>query len=336
MPFDPIAFTRQLVDIPSITGDEAVCGEILLRELTALGLDARRMIVAEQPGPRFNVLATWPAAPNPQVVFSTHFDTVPPFIPSWEDDTNIYGRGSCDAKGILATQVAACVRLHEEGLATGLLFVVDEESQSEGARLANQHSIGSRYLINGEPTDNRLGLASKGTLLVELIAEGHAGHSAYPEMFTSAIEKLLDALERVRKIALPVELDAGPTTGNIGLISGGKASNVIPDHASATLLYRLVGQSAALRRDIEAACAGLVTVNFVRESPYIRLKTFPGLPTMIAAFTTDIPKLTHWGEPLLIGPGSIHVAHTKNEFLAKAELLAAVDIYCDLARRLSL
>ncbi len=334
--FNPVAFTRQLVDIPSITGDEAACGEFLLRELATLGLDTRRMEVDANPAhPRFNVLATWPGHPEPAIVFSTHFDTVPPFLGSSEDDANVYGRGSCDAKGILAAQVAACLRLHDEGLATGLLFVVDEESQSEGARVANKLPIGSKFLINGEPTDNRLGLASKGTLLVELVAEGRAAHSAYPELGESAIEKLLDALARVRDMALPVEPEAGLTTGNIGLIEGGRASNVIPDHAKATLLYRLVGDATQLRRDIETACEGLVRVNFVRETPYIRMKTFPGLPTMVAAFTTDIPKLTNWGEPLLIGPGSIHVAHTRNEFLAKAELLAAVDIYCDLARRLS-
>ena len=335
---DPIALTRRLVDIESITGNEAAVGEFLLHELAALGLASQKMPVPFPPDieaagrERFNVYAA--SAPRPEIVFSTHMDTVPPFFPSREDDCRIYGRGSCDAKGIMAAQIAAALRLREQGLAVGLLYVVGEERDSLGAWTANQHSPRPRFLINGEPTENRLGIASKGSLRVQLTASGRMAHSAYPELGESAIDKLIDTLQRLRAMTLPVNPEVGPTTLNIGTLEGGRAPNVIPDFASAQLQYRLVGPAAQLRRDIEDAVFDLAQAEFVLEIPFITLRTIPGLPTMVAAFTTDIPRLTHWGEPLLIGPGSIHVAHTDAEYIDKAELLQAVELYCQIARGL--
>jgi acetylornithine deacetylase len=215
-----------------------------------------------------------------------------------------------------------------------LLFVVDEERDSQGASVANEHSPQSRFLINGEPTDNRLGLASKGSLHVELTASGRMAHSAYPELGESAIEKLLDALQRLRAMSLPVHPEVGPTTLNIGFVEGGRAPNVIPDFARAHLQYRLVGPSGPLRHEIENAVGNLAKADFVLEIPFLSLRSVGDLPTMVAAFTTDIPRLTNWGEPLLIGPGSIHVAHTDHEFLEKAELLRAQELYCQIARML--
>src|SRR5205823_2881736 len=285
---------------------------------------------------RFDVFATWPDHPNPAVVFSTHMDTVPPFIPSSEDEHKIYGRGSCDAKGIIAAQVAAAERLRQQEVYVGLLFVVGEERDSLGAKVANDHAPSQcRFLVNGEPTDNRVATASKGSLRVELVARGKMAHSAYPELGESAIEKLLAALERVRKIPLPKDPDVGPCTMNIGIIEGGRAPNVIPDHARAHLLYRLVGPSEELKKQITAAAAAdLAEAQFVLDIPFLKLHAPDGLPTMIAAFTTDIPALTGWGSPLLVGPGSIHVAHTEREFVSKKELQEAVDLYVVIARKL--
>ncbi len=331
---DAITLTRQLVDIESISGNEAAVGNYLCGELCRIGYQTLRMPVE---GDRFNVYATVAEQPNPTVVFSTHMDTVPPFIPSSEDAARIYGRGSCDAKGIIAAQIAAAERLRQQGIYVGLLFVVGEERDSLGAKVANEYTASqpehrSKYLVNGEPTENRIALASKGTLRVEVTASGRMAHSAYPELGESAIDKLLVALARLRAMALPSNREIGPCTLNIGLIEGGRAPNVIPDYAHADLLYRLVGPTEDLRRQILETAGDSVKVEFPLELPFLRLRTVDGLPTMIAAFTTDIPRLTNWGEPLLIGPGSIHVAHTEGEFIEKKQLAEAIDLYCAIAK----
>ena len=328
---DLVALTRRLVDIESISGNERAVGEFLLAHLSSLGYSAAKMEVLPE---RFNVYASVPGR-KPDVAFSTHMDTVPPFIPSSEDRENIYGRGSCDAKGIIAAQTAAAERLRHEGAITpALLFVVGEERDSQGARVANQHAPGSRFLINGEPTENRIATASKGTLRVELVARGRMAHSAYPELGESAIDKLLDALQRLRSMDLPTNAEVGPSTLNIGVIEGGRAPNVVPDFARAHLLYRLVGPSDELKRRIIEAVGNRTEVHFVLEIPFMRLRTVDGIPTMVAAFTTDVPGLSNWGEPVLLGPGSIHVAHTEREYLAKRQLHEAVELYCKVARKL--
>jgi len=329
---DPIRFTRELVDIESITGNEAQVGDFLATRLSTLGFNVQKGPVERH---RFNVLALSPEQPKPPVVFSTHMDTVPPHIPSWEDDRRIYGRGTCDAKGIIAAMTEAALRLRGERIHPGLLFVVGEERDSLGAMIANEHPIGNKFLVNGEPTENTVALASKGTLRVELIAEGRMAHSAYPELGDSAIDKLIEALYRMRKMHLPQDPEVGPSTLNIGVIEGGRAPNVIADHARAQMLIRLVGSSDEIKRNIIDALRGLVRVEFPLEIPFVKLRTFRSLPTMVAAFTTDIPKLSNWGEPVLIGPGSIHVAHTEKEFIEKEQLMRAVDIYCQIGRELS-
>jgi acetylornithine deacetylase len=320
------------VDIESISGNEAAVGNYLYGELCRLGYQTRKMAVE---GDRFNVYATSHEQPEPVIVFSTHMDTVPPFIPSSEDAGRIYGRGSCDAKGIIAAQVAASERLHKENIHVGLLFVVGEERDSLGAKVANDHApAGCKFLINGEPTENHIALASKGTLRVEVTATGRMAHSAYPELGESAIDKLIPALTRLRAMPLPSDPEIGPCTLNIGLIEGGRAPNVIPDYAHADLLFRLVGPTKELREQILATAGDQVKITFPLELPFLRLRTVDGLPSMIAAFTTDIPKFTQWGEPLLIGPGSIHVAHTDGEFIEKKQLADAIDLYCKIAKQL--
>jgi acetylornithine deacetylase len=333
---DAITLTRQLVDIESISGNEAAVANYLYGELCRIGYQTRKIPVEAD---RFDVYATSIEQPNPEVVFSTHMDTVPPFISSSEDAARIYGRGSCDAKGIVAAQIAASERLRREGIYVGLLFVVGEERDSLGAKVANeyaanQHGHACKYLINGEPTENRIALASKGTLRVEVTAAGRMAHSAYPELGESAIDKLIPALARLRGMPLPTDQEIGPCTLNIGLIEGGRAPNVIPDYAHADLLYRLIGPSQDLRKQILETAGDQVKITFPLEIPFLRLRTIDGLPTMIAAFTTDIPALTNWGQPLLVGPGSIHVAHTDREFIDKQQLAEAIDLYCTIAKQL--
>jgi acetylornithine deacetylase len=327
---DVVSLTRQLVDIESISGNEGAVGNALAEELRGLGYNVQRMAVE---GERANVYATSAQEPNPAVVFSTHMDTVPPFIPSSEDDTRVCGRGSCDAKGIIAAQVAASEVLKKEGIYVGLLFLVGEERDSRGAKVANQQANSCKFLINGEPTENRVAIASKGALRVQLTATGKMAHSAYPELGESAIDKLVEALHRLRAMPLPSDPEIGSCTLNVGTIEGGRAPNVISDHARAQLLYRLIGPTEQLRHDILATVGDLAKVEFTLEIPFVRLRTFEGLPTLVAAFTTDIPALSNWGQPLLLGPGSIHVAHTEGEYVEKKQLREAVELYCAVARK---
>jgi acetylornithine deacetylase/succinyl-diaminopimelate desuccinylase-like protein len=324
---NPVALTRQLIDIESITGNEGAVSRFLAGYLEGLGYAVELMPVE---GERYNLYARPANVDTPPLVFSTHTDTVPPFLPSREDADNIYGRGACDAKGIIAAQIAACQRLCATGKPAGMLFVAGEERDSLGAIVANQNPRGSRFLVNGEPTDNRIALASKGALRVEVTAQGKMAHSAYPELGESAIDKLLDALHALRRMPLPTNPEVGPSTMNIGIIEGGRATNVIPDFAKAQLLYRLVGPSDGLRKAIVDAVDSLASVEFVLDIPYMRFLTVPGITTMTASFTTDIPKLTAWGEPVLLGPGSILVAHTDQEFLAKSELMQAIELYVQI------
>jgi len=328
---DLFKLTRRLIDIESITPNESAVGDFLVDELRRRNFDAQKMAVE---GARANVLATSPENPRPEVFFSTHMDTVPPFIASSEDDKRIYGRGACDAKGIIAAQIMAAEKLRHEGVFAGLLFLVGEERDSIGAKAANKQPLGARFMINGEPTENKLALASKGALHVEIVARGKMAHSAYPELGESAIDKLVEALHRLHAMKLPEDPEVGPCTKNVGSIQGGRAPNVISDFAKADLFYRLIGPADSLRREIMEAVGTLAEVRFTRETPFLRLRTLDGLPTMVAAFTTDIPALTNWGEPLLLGPGSIHVAHTEGEFVEKAQLAEAVEIYCSMAKSL--
>ena len=335
---DPIGLTRQLCEIESTTYQEGKIGDFLTRFLSAQGWEVEKTPVPQplesaSTGPRWNVYAGIPGK-APELVFSTHMDTVPPYISFSEDDEYMYGRGVSDAKGIIAAQVAAATALREAGFSVGMLFVSGEERDSAGAKAANAAPKGSRFLINGEPTDNRLALASKGALRAVFRATGKMAHSAYPELGDSAVHKLVQVLGRVLEIPLPSLEDVGPGTLNIGQINGGHAPNVIADHAEAQVLVRLVGDSAPVRAALIEACAGQADVDFTLEIPFVRMRAVEGLPTMIAKFTTDIPQLSNWGEPLLLGPGSIHVAHTPHERLAKKELLEAVDLYIKVGKQL--
>ncbi len=342
MAIDAIELTRRLVNIPSTTYHEGACGEFLCEFLAGEGWEIERMPVpkpaagtpgAEGGSERFNVYASMPGV-TPEVVFSTHFDTVPPYFGCTEDEEFLYGRGTCDAKGILAAQVAAAEQLREAGVKVGLLFVVGEERDSAGAKVANENPRGSRFLINGEPTDNRLALATKGALRVEMRAHGRMAHSAYPELGESAIDKLVESLSDVLKLKLPVVDEIGETTVNIGLISGGRAPNVISDAAEAHLLVRTVGPSEDVKNAIEGVVAGRCQVDYSLDLNFVQMRRVGSLPTMVAKFATDIPSLTSWGEPFLLGPGSIHVAHTNGEKIAKAELLECVRLYVELAHGL--
>jgi acetylornithine deacetylase len=321
--------TRELIDIPSVTGDELAVGQYLSEYLEGLGYHVEKQEISSN---RFNVLATTEAPPR--VVFSTHMDTVPPFIGSSEDDEFIYGRGSCDAKGIIAAQIFAAERLRGDGVNdVGLLFTVDEELSSHGAQAANKHPLARecQFLINGEPTDSRLAIGTKGSVRVFITTEGRAAHSAYPEAGESAIEKLLDILGRIRGCHWPEDSFFGTTTCNIGVISGGTRPNVIPDHARAELQIRLGIDIEHVKRVLEDAVETRGQLEYASAHNPVRLVTVPGFDECVVRFTTDIPYLSQWGKPLLLGPGSILDAHTDEEKISKRELEDAVKLYVRLA-----
>jgi acetylornithine deacetylase len=326
---DLFELTKSLVNMASVTGHERACAEFVKGYLVELGFQAQLMPVSRD---RSNVFATWG---KPDIVLSTHLDTVPPFFPAHEDADHIYGRGSCDAKGILAAQVSAAERLKKDGVEDfALLFLVGEETVSDGAREANLHPQGSRYIINGEPTDNKLVIGSKGILRIDMRARGKMAHSAYPYLGVNAIDKLLDVLADIRKIPLPVSPTLGPSTMNIGVITGGRAANVVPDEAVAQILIRIVEDSEPLRRKIIDLIAGRCELDFVRDTPLLFMERLDGYETDVVAFSTDLPSLTNWGRPLLLGPGSISMAHTERECVRKADLVAAADLYNRLVRDL--
>ena len=332
MAVDVLRLTRELIDIPSVTGEEFQIGTSLAELLNRLGYHVELQDVSPE---RSNIIAT--TAARPRVVLSTHMDTVPPFITSSEDDEFIYGRGACDAKGIIAAQIAAAEKLRIAGSnELGLLFTVDEEVTSAGAKVANHHPVAEscEYLINGEPTDNRLAIGTKGSLQAVIRTEGRAEHSAYPEEGESAIEKLLDILDEVRKVDWPGDELFGDTTCNIGVLAGGTRANVIPSGAEATLQIRLAVESGLASDLLNRAIDNRAAVDYKSVHDPIRLLEIDGFEQMIARFTTDIPYLSNWGEPLLIGPGSILVAHTSGEKVLKSDLIAAVDLYVDLVRTL--
>ena len=326
-PLTQIRLTRELIDIDSTTGREGDAGAFIAGTLRGLGYDVTEQPVADG---RFNIIARVGA---PVVVLSTHFDCVPPFFASSEEHGRLYGRGSCDAKGTLMAQIAAVERLRASGeTRVGLLFVVGEERGSDGAKAANEAASGSRFLINGEPTDNRLGAATRGVYRARLIAQGRAAHSSLPALGISAIDKLVDALMALRTVQWPVDPDLGETFYTVGLIKGGIAPNVISPEAEAELMFRTVGAYEPVRELIEAHAGQLISVEDVLVVPPVKMQSLDGFESTVFSFTTDIPLLARWGAPLLLGPGSVTVAHTADEHVAIPELHRAVDLYEKLAQ----
>lgn len=330
---DVFQFTRKLMEIESISWNEGAAGRWLRDYLADAGFEVTTQPVSDD---RVNVYAR---RGDPLVTFSSHIDTVPPFISFSEDERNIYGRGACDAKGVVAAQVFAAQRLKEEGFSDfGMLYVVGEEDGSDGAKVANSIPNRNRYLINGEPTESQQALASKGALRLVIETKGKTAHSAYPELGESAIEKLLDVLNDIRRADWPTDAQLGATTYNIGTISGGRKANVVPDLAAGELMFRTVNHPDELLKMIIDVVGARAEVKPGFWLPPIHLHTVKGvdLPTTVVRFGTDIPCLTGWGTPLLFGPGSIHDAHTAHEYIAKQDLLNAVETYAQMARTLLL
>ena len=325
--------TRRLIDTPSVSGEEGEVGRFLASHLSSLGYEVSAQEIAPN---RANVFARVPGSAA-RVVLSTHMDTVPPHISSSEDAEFVNGRGACDAKGIIAAQIMAAEQLRAEGVGgVGLLFTVDEELGSLGARAADRLEAARdcRFLVNGEPTDNRLAVGTKGSLRVRLRAEGRAAHSAYPEHGESAVEKLLDVFAGIRAFRWPSDPFFGETTCNIGTVAGGTRPNIIPASAEAELQFRLVTPAGEIKEMLGRVVAGRARVEHMSENDPLRLTEVEGFEQVVVRFTTDIPYLKNWGAPVLLGPGSILDAHTDGERVRKGELVEAVSLYKRLARTL--
>jgi acetylornithine deacetylase len=326
---DALELTRQLIRIESISGNEANLVNFLADYLDRLGFEVE---LQEAEPNRPNLYAR---RGEPDVVLSTHTDTVPPYVELREDDEHIYGRGACDTKGLMAAMLKTAERLIAENVGDfGVLLLVGEENGSIGARVANHIENRCKYLINGEPTESKLALGSKGALRAILKAQGRAAHSAYPHMGESAITKLLDVLSDVRAAELPADETLGPTTMNIGMMSGGVAANVIPPQAQAELMFRVVSDSEALKKILEAAVAGRIEIEYGFQCEPVFMEKLEGYETDVVSFTTDIPALSNWGRPLLYGPGSILDAHTSGEKIIKRDIIEAVDIYTEMVKQL--
>ena len=326
---DVLALAAELVAIPSLTREEGAVADFVGRWLEQRGW---RVTMQEVGVGRRNV---WATRKGGGVTMSTHLDTVPPFIAPRVEGDRLYGRGSCDAKGIAAAMMIAAQRLADAGEErVDLLFVVGEERGSDGARAANELPATSRYLINGEPTESRLASGCKGALRVTVRTTGCEAHSAYPDLGASAILPMCDLLAELKTLTLPVDDRLGPCTINVGLIRGGSAPNVIPGECEAELLVRMVSDRAPVEAALAAWASGRATLEYGLYIPAEHFHTVPGFAVAPMAYTSDIPLLTRWGKPLLFGPGSIHVAHTTTEFVAVDELRDAVDAYERLVHHL--
>lgn len=328
---DIFQFTRELMEIESISWNEGAAGRWLRDYLADAGFEVTAQPVSDD---RVNIYAR---LGDPRVTLSSHMDTVPPFIGYREDEENIYGRGACDAKGVIAAQVFAAKKLKEEGVTDiGMLYLVGEEDGSDGAKVANTLPNHNRFLINGEPTESHQALATKGALRMVIETRGRTAHAAYPELGDSAIEKLLDILNEIRRTEWPADPQLGPTTYNIGTITGGRKANVVPDLASSELMFRTVTHPDELFKMITDLIGDRAVIHrgFSIAPVHTHVVQELNLPTSVVRFATDIPCLTDWGTPLLFGPGSIHDAHTSHEYIRKKDMLRAVDTYAEMTRAL--
>ncbi|HEU4565646.1 MAG TPA: M20/M25/M40 family metallo-hydrolase [Gemmatimonadaceae bacterium] len=326
VPLDPVSLAIDLMRIDSTSGREGEVVALVHRLLEERGWRVRRIPVSAG---RDDVLAT--ADDAPLVTLSTHLDTVPPYIPPRLEGGKLWGRGACDAKGIAAAMICAAERLRSRGVPVALLFVVGEETTHDGAHAANEVPTTSRVLINGEPTESTLALGTKGALRLALRTRGTPAHSAYPHLGHSAIDDLVQLLHELRALSFPSDPVLGDTTMNVGTIAGGVADNVVAPEAQARVMFRIVTAPDEMRRAVERWVAGRAAIEYGPTVPAVHLRTVPGFPTSVVAYATDIPALSRWGEPLLFGPGSIHVAHRDDEHVEVSELLAAVEAYERLA-----
>jgi len=328
---DVVQWARRLIDIPSVSGSEIAVAEYLAGRLSVEGFRVERQ---ELGGGLANIFAS--AGGPPEVVLCSHLDTVSPFFPSREDGEILYGRGACDAKGAMAAMVNAGLELranHFDRFA--FLFVAGEETDSRGAKAAAAVNRGSRFLIIGEPTANKLAVAHKGILLLKVKTRGSAAHSAFPHLGDSAVNRLIDVLVSIREIRWESDPDLGESSVNIGRIEGGTGANVIAAEASARIMVRCAVPAARVLDRVLEAVGDRASCEILSKTDPFRFGVRPGYGTTVSPFGSDAPHLFGYGETFMLGPGNPEYAHTEAEKISKSDLFAAVDIYCRLVRELA-
>ena len=273
---------------------------------------------------------------NPRIIFCSHFDTVPPYIPPRIEGDTIYGRGSCDAKGQIAVLAEVCKKLHEKGETNfGLLMLAGEEVGSYGARRANELITGCEYVIVGEPTENKLIKAQKGNMLAEVEFFGKAFHSGYPEHGDNAIQRMVDFVNALNALEFPVDPVLGETTYNIGNLSADNARNIVSDHVSMKIFFRTTFLThEILIEKVLSIIDENTKIEFAYGDPPIEFHTIEGFETGVVSYGSDAPELTNLGKPLLYGPGSIFNAHTDNEHITIPEIEKAVEDLLDIYEKL--
>ncbi|KCV70335.1 hypothetical protein H696_02662 [Fonticula alba] len=336
---DTVDTLREMVRIESISGNELRMSQWLADRLMGAGWDVEQQQVEPS---RYNVLAYHPANRHRlKALFSSHIDTVPPFLPFSENAETMFGRGTADAKGSVSAMIHAAESLNStiaavEGVIDptqlGLLFVVGEEVNHIGMRHANELNLHSvEHFVSGEPTESLLAVGHKGMWKFRLEIFGRAAHSGYPHLGESAISPMLDLLRELNTMALPVSDLLGPTTLNIGILGGGVAANVVPDYASAEIMVRVSTNLAEVKTLIERVVRDRATITDLSENEPFICDTIPGFNTTIVAYNTDLPFFEGDHKSYLLGPGSITVAHTDDEQISKRELVDAVGLFRRMA-----
>ena len=350
-------FFYRLLNIDSTSGKEASLADMLVAEMSAPGRDVRTFDVGDG---TVNILVSWGV---PEVVFCTHLDTVPPYIAPSSDGDLVRGRGTCDAKGQIFAMYEACKVLESKGYdGFALLLLAGEETGSFGAKAFRGQHPGAEWVIVGEPTDNCMASASKGTKAFEVEFTGKAFHSGYPEHGTSAVNLFNDFMNALRSIVFPSDDILGNTTWNIGRLSSDNPQNILSDRLTCRVYFRttfasdemvcnimrnIAGPDAKLRfgrprvqdgSDIVAKEVApwqkAMSVKALGGDTPTSYETFPEFPAKPVSFGSDAPQLTNFRRKILCGPGSILVAHRDDEHVLISDIAQAVENYVKMFEKI--
>lgn len=332
---DALYLAKELISIPSVSGNEFEALEYLSTVFTSFGWHYEIHEISEK---RFNIFVQFE---NPDVCFTTHIDVVPAkenqFNPEIKNG-RLYGRGACDAKGILASMICAVKNLELNGKSNmALLVVIGEETDGIGAKTASKQLTGKgiRHIVNGEPTEGKLVAAHKGGLGFRITTRGISCHSGYPEYGIDANNTLVDIAYQIQNTCFGEDPVLGSATVNLGLIKAGSARNVLSDHGQIDGMIRTVTDSESVITKLQDIISDRAEIEILNNAPKVHLKTLPGFEISTVSYATDIPHFLSLGtDCLLYGPGSIKQAHTDDEWIDIIELEDSVTEYCKIFQNL--
>lgn len=320
---------KEILSFDSTSGKEREMALFLEKKLKTPKNKVSRFEVGDG---TLNLLFSWG---DPKLYFCTHIDTVPPYIPPVFDGDIIRGRGSCDAKGQIFSMFTACLKLEEEGVeGFALLLLSGEETGSFGAKAYTRDCPGGELIIVGEPTDNYMVSAAKGTRAFDVKIKGKSCHSGYPEQGISSIRRFVDFMMTVETADFPDDPEQGRTTFNIGRLKSDNPQNILSPETVFRIYFRTTFVSAALvPAFMEALQGDYIEIKDLGGDEPMRFKTIEGIPSKTVAFGSDAPRLHKFKEKMLCGPGSILTAHTDNEHISVKEIEKAVEQYLFIARK---